>query len=181
MLCASYQRLTGRDLIIADTNPSPAEALYHAPFVVLSHGTEPDPIFNYANLSAQRLFEMTWAQLTAMPSRLSAEPLSREERAHLLAAVAEHGFIDDYRGVRVSSSGRRFMIEQATVWNLTDAQGRPAGQAATFAQWTLLLAPRPGNSDGAFRPLSCAPSIQACSGQLTLGAARLQAPACDQR
>ncbi|MEA3642760.1 MAG: MEKHLA domain-containing protein [Lamprobacter sp.] len=49
------------------------------------------------------------------------------------AAVAERGFIDDYRGVRVSASGRRFMIEQASVWNLTDAQGRPAGQAATFA------------------------------------------------
>lgn len=30
------------------------------------------------------------------------------------------------------------MIEQATVWNLTDAQGRPAGQAATFAKWAML-------------------------------------------
>jgi hypothetical protein len=138
LLCTSYRRLTGADLLVADSDPSLAEALYQAPFVVLSHGTEPDPIFNYANLAAQRLFEMTWAQLTAMPSRLSAEPVSREERARLLAAVSEHGFIDDYRGVRVSSSGRRFMIEQATVWNLTDAQARPAGQAATFAQWTLL-------------------------------------------
>lgn len=100
--------------------------------------TEPDPLFNDANLTAQRLFEMTWAQITAMPSRLSAEPLSREERARLLAAVAERGFIEDYRGVRVSSTGRRFMIEQATVWNLTDAKDCPAGQAATFAAWILL-------------------------------------------
>ena len=138
MLCASYQRLTGKDLIVADADQPLAEALYQAPFAVLSHGTEPDPIFNYANLTAQRLFEMTWAQITAMPSRLSAEPVSREERASLLAAVAERGFIDDYRGVRVSSSGRRFMIEQATVWNLGDAQGRRAGQAATFAEWILL-------------------------------------------
>ena len=138
LLCASYRHLTGVDLLVTDTNQLPAEVLYQAPFVVLSHGTEPDPIFNYANLTAQRLFEMTWAQIIAMPSRLSAKPLSREERARLLAAVSERGFIDDYRGVRVSSSGRRFMIEQATVWNLTDVQGHPAGQAATFAQWTLL-------------------------------------------
>jgi hypothetical protein len=138
MLCASYRRLTGSDLIVPDSGRSLAAALYKAPFVVLSHGTEPDPIFNYANLSAQRLFEMTWAQITALPSRFSAEPVSREERARLLAAVSERGFIDDYRGVRVSSSGRRFMIEQATVWNLIDREGRPAGQAATFAEWAML-------------------------------------------
>lgn len=138
LLCSSYRRLTGTDLLVADPNRSLAEALYQAPFVVLSHGTEHDPVFNYANLSAQSLFKMTWAQITSMPSRLSAEPVSREERARLLLAVAERGFIDDYRGVRVSSSGQRFMIEQATVWNLTDAQGRPAGQAATFAEWTML-------------------------------------------
>lgn len=138
MLCASYQRLMGAELIVVDSDRSTAEAVYRAPFVVLSHGTETDPIFNYANLAAQRLFEMTWTQITSLPSRFSAEPVSREERARLLAAVSEHGFINDYRGVRVSSSGRRFMIEQATVWNLNDAQGRPAGQAATFGQWAAL-------------------------------------------
>lgn len=138
MLCASYRRLLGADLIVVDSDQSTAEALYRAPFVVLSHGTETDPIFNYANLAAQRLFEMTWTQMTSLPSRFSAEPVSREERARLLAAVSEHGFINDYRGVRVSSSGRRFMIEQATVWNLNDTQGHPAGQAATFGQWSAL-------------------------------------------
>ena len=138
LLCRSYRRLTGADLLAVDTGQSLAEALYQAPFVVLSHGTQRDPIFNYANLAAQRLFEMTWAQITSLPSRFSAEPVSREERARLLAEVSERGFIDDYRGVRVSSSGRRFMIQRATVWNLTDTQDLPAGQAATFADWTVL-------------------------------------------
>ena len=36
--------------------PEEAEALMDAPFVVLSHGTEDDPIFNYGNLAAQKLF-----------------------------------------------------------------------------------------------------------------------------
>ena len=31
MLCASYQRLTGSDLIVTDTNQLPAEALYPSP------------------------------------------------------------------------------------------------------------------------------------------------------
>jgi len=125
-------------LLVVDSHRSLAEALYQAPFVVLSHGTETDPIFNYANLTAQRLFEMTWAQMTSLPSRLSAEPLRRQQRERLLTAVSERGYIDDYRGVRISSTGRRFLIEQATVWNLRDTQGRPAGQAATFAQWAML-------------------------------------------
>jgi hypothetical protein len=56
----------------------------------------------------------------------------------LLATVNQHGFIDDYRGVRISKSGRRFMIEQATVWNLLDENGAPYGQAASFSQWEYI-------------------------------------------
>ncbi len=136
MLASSYSAFTGRVLQAGSTPEERARALYHAPFVVLSHGTETDPIFNYANLTAQRLFELSWTEMMQLPSRYSAEPVSREERARLLAAVTTKGFIDDYRGVRISKSGRRFMIEQATVWNVSDEAGVPRGQAATFAQWT---------------------------------------------
>ncbi|WP_221030269.1 MEKHLA domain-containing protein [Actomonas aquatica] len=144
LLRSSFRQLTGRELLsldAAEAEASPAaiaEALYRAPFVVLSHGTEVDPVFNYANLTAQCVFEMSWAEITQLPSRFSAEPVSREERAQLLERVSSHGFIDDYRGVRISATGRRFWIEQATVWNVSDATGAACGQAATFAQWTPL-------------------------------------------
>ncbi|WP_295386086.1 MEKHLA domain-containing protein [uncultured Thiodictyon sp.] len=46
--------------------------------------------------------------------------------------------INDYSGVRVAASGRRFMIENACVWNLADAGGGYRGQAATFAHWRYL-------------------------------------------
>jgi hypothetical protein len=118
--------------------PDPAVGLYHAPFVVLSHDTREDPIFNYANLAGQRLFEMSWQDFMVTPSRLSAEPLIRAERLRLFERVAAHGFIDDYRGVRVSRSRRRFNIDQATVWTLWDEQGEPGGQAAMFARWEFL-------------------------------------------
>ncbi|HCB13671.1 MAG TPA: hypothetical protein DEP36_08925 [Gammaproteobacteria bacterium] len=38
--------------------------------------------------------------------------------------------------MRIARTGRRFMIERATVWNLTDAAGQRCGQAATFRDWS---------------------------------------------
>jgi hypothetical protein len=139
LLLGSHLRIVGRPLL--RDGPSAAEqarALYEAPFVVLSHGAGPDPLFAYGNLSAQRLFEMSWQELTRMPSRLSAEPVARAERARLLATVAARGYVDDYRGVRIAKSGRRFAIEGAVVWSLVDAAGVLRGQAATFETWTPL-------------------------------------------
>ncbi|MEW6332312.1 MAG: MEKHLA domain-containing protein [Pseudomonadota bacterium] len=139
LLTSSYRHWTGRDLI--DPNLSALEqarALYEAPFVVASHGTEADPVFNYANRAALALFETGWTDFTAMPSRLSAEPMERAQRAELLERVSRQGFIDDYCGVRISATGRRFRIRNATVWNLVDAQDAPAGQAVMFRDWEYL-------------------------------------------
>ncbi len=139
LLAQSYARWTGAELPLPGADElDRGRALYHAPFVVVSHGTEPDPIFNYGNLQAQHLFAMTWSELTRLPSRCSAEPLERAEREGLMAAVRQRGYIDDYRGVRVSARGHRFLIERATVWNVVDGHGRLHGQAARFDQWTPL-------------------------------------------
>ena len=75
-----------------------------------------------------------------MPSRLSAEPVHQSARERLLATVAQQGYMDDYSGIRIAKSGRRFAIEQATVWNLLDNDGAYYGQAATFSRWTFLSA-----------------------------------------
>jgi len=139
ILARSLKHFTQRDLLPGDFSPAElAEKIFHAPFVVMSHGTEADPVLNYGNAAALALWEMSWAELTRTPSRLTAEAPDREERARLLAAVAARGFIDDYSGVRISKSGRRFRIAQATVWNLLTEAGRPCGQAAMFARWELL-------------------------------------------
>lgn len=139
LLRRSLRTLTGRDLIDGDLSPAEAaERLYRAPFALLSHDASPDPILTYANACALGLFELTWDQLVRMPSRLTAEAQDREERARLLVRVTAQGYIDDYAGVRVSRTGRRFRIEAATVWNLTDGEGRYRGQAATFGVWRPL-------------------------------------------
>jgi hypothetical protein len=50
LLLESHLRLVGRPLLgVAGSASERARALYFAPFVVLSHGTEADPIFNYGN------------------------------------------------------------------------------------------------------------------------------------
>jgi PAS domain-containing protein len=135
----SLRRLTGRNLVPPEpTEREQARALFDAPFVVLSHDNADDPLLTYANRAGLKLFELTWEELIAFPSRRTAEPAHREERARLLATVARRGFIDDYRGIRVTRSGRRFVIEQATVWNLFDSRGEPSGQVATFRNWTFL-------------------------------------------
>ena len=48
------------------------------------------------------------------------------------STVAQNGYIDDYQGVRISSTGKRFMIRQCIVWEVFDAGGVRRGQAATF-------------------------------------------------
>lgn len=134
----SYRRLVGRELLDRTGDPADeARRLFEAPFVVLSHGTQADPILNYANRVALDLWETDLPTLLTTPSRLTAEPVHRDERARLLERVSRDGYIDDYTGIRISTTGRRFHIERATVWNLDD-DGVHIGQAATFASWRLL-------------------------------------------
>jgi len=137
-LLESYERLTGGELVPPGKPTVRAKSLYYAPFVVVSHDTAPDPVFNYANLAAQRLFEMDWDAFVRLPSRLSAGPVHRAERQRLLEVVTRNGYIDNYAGIRVTASGRQFRVESATVWNLTNDGGRYMGQAATFSDWRFL-------------------------------------------
>lgn len=138
-LARSLKHFTGRELFPnANTPEELADKVFTAPFVLVSHGTEADPILNYGNQTALKLWEMTWEELTRTPSRFTAEAPNREERARLLAEVTARGFIDDYSGVRISKSGRRFRIHRATVWNLLTESGQPCGQAAMFDRWENL-------------------------------------------
>lgn len=139
LLLLSYKKLTGRNLIDSDASIKDlAEKIYFASFALVSHGTGDDPVFNYGNKTALKLFEMNWNDFTQLHSRKSAEPINREERTKLLKRVTEDGFIDDYSGVRISSSGKRFEIKDAIVWNLVDENGFYRGQAATFDNWKIL-------------------------------------------
>ncbi len=139
LLLDSYNKLLGEELIHRKgTKIEQAENLFFAPFVVVSHGTESEPIFNYGNQKALDLWEISWQELIKMPSKKTAEPINQQERAKMLEQASKQGFIDNYRGVRITSTGKRFLIEKAIVWNLRDNEGKYCGQAATFSDWNFL-------------------------------------------
>lgn len=95
----------------------------------LAHGA--DHRITWVNDAAARLWERSPQRFVGIPSRWTALPDDRTARAH---ALAGEGVIRGYSGVRVSATGRRFVIEDATIWPvLRDAH--VVGQAATFASW----------------------------------------------
>ena len=116
LIAESHQRLTGRRLV--DAADDMVAALWHAPPVIVAHDTAPDPVFFFGNARALELFEMLQA-----------------DRAKLLETVNRVGFIEDYAGVRISSTGKRFRISKAIVWNLIAEDGSKHGQAAAFSDW----------------------------------------------
>jgi hypothetical protein len=133
LLTESYARAVGTPLVTKGQGP---EWLYNdAPLAVLAHNTDADPRFVYANKTAQDCFEYPWSEFITLPSRLSAEAPNRVERQRLLDAVARNGFVSDYRGLRIAKSGRRFWIEDSTIWELLDEHGQRHGQAAIFTSW----------------------------------------------
>lgn len=139
LLVASYRHWLRRDLVDPALDAvGQARALFELPQAVAAHGTEPDPLFYYGNRAALELFELSWPAFTALPSRQSAEAPARAGREQLLARVRAHGFIEDYRGVRVSASGRRFRILAATLWTVSATDGSPAGQAVLIRAWEPL-------------------------------------------
>ncbi|NGZ10303.1 MAG: MEKHLA domain-containing protein [Nitrospira sp. LK70] len=139
LLLDSYRHWTGKELIerASDRNQQ-ARTLFEVSFVVVSHGAEPDPILNYGNQTALGLWEMSWEHFIKTPSRLTAGPDDRTERAKMLERAKFYGYFEGYRGIRISSTGQRFLVERALIWNVIDHAGSPIGQAATFSRWSSL-------------------------------------------
>ena len=119
LLLSSYERQTGRPLCPPawSSDEEAAEWLYRqAPFGLLVHDTADDPVFVYANRTAQQRFEYTCDSF--------------------IASVAANGYASGYRGLRRTRTGGRFWIEDVTMWNVTDADGVHHGQAAVFHSWS---------------------------------------------
>lgn len=115
-----------------------AKRLFEAPFILVSHGTEADPIFNYGNAQALALWKLSWETFTQLPSRKSAQGTERPERAEMLAQAKQQGYFEGYVGDRATSSGQRFRMEDGIIWTVADATRAVWGQAATFSRYHFL-------------------------------------------
>lgn len=135
----SYKKLLGKDLIARDLNEiEQSKSLFYASFAVFSHGTEKDPIYNYGNLTGLNLWERNWEELTKTYSRQTTEPNLREERQELLNETTSQKYVTNRQAIRISKTGKKYQINDVTVWNLFDKNDKYCGQAATFSDWILL-------------------------------------------
>lgn len=133
-LLRSYRHWAGEDLIElpGDDDALRARALFEAPLAVLAHDTRPDPLCVYANAAALAAFELSLADAPAFPTSRTVEAAGRDERGAALARVDDAGLVSGYSGVRVSTTGRRFRINDGRIWTVLDDDGRRVGQAAAF-------------------------------------------------
>ena len=139
LLCSSYEHWTGRQLVpgYRQTN-NLLHVLFDVPFIIVSHGTEIDSVFNFGNRAALELFKLTWEDFIRLPSRKSADRENHEDRKQLMARVKRDGYAQDCSGVRITATGKRFLITGATVWNIVDQDSIYYGQAAMFDNWSWL-------------------------------------------
>jgi hypothetical protein len=92
ILLRSYENLIGCELIGAQREHiTGIKRIWNAPFAVVSHGKEQDPIFNFGNKVALELFELGFDEFVKMRSRKSAEAGAQSERERLLVEVTKHG------------------------------------------------------------------------------------------
>jgi hypothetical protein len=142
VLLHSHQRAFGRALIPA-AQPDRSrrllcQELFACGFPVLAHGTENDPRLSYANAAALQLWETHWDELIGMPSRLTAPETERAERSNALGQAKRLEAVQNYQGIRISRKGQQFMLNNARIWTLWDAEERVCGQAACFSDWWWL-------------------------------------------
>jgi hypothetical protein len=86
-------------------------------FVVISHGTEKDPIYNYGNSACLAAFARTWDELCKIPSADSVVRRSVDEnlRVELMLRVTRDGYVEGASGIRVTGDGRFLRLVDAVV------------------------------------------------------------------
>lgn len=127
----NYQRYKGELLPVPAGITSRLEWIHqHAPYGLLAHNNNSDPVFIYANHHACQSFGYPIKQLLGMPSRFSAAATDRAERQQLLDTVSQRG-ISAYSGPRINSQGQTLMLYDGYVWQLYN-NDQLYGQAALF-------------------------------------------------
>jgi len=140
----SLAKLTGRGIYERMNIPrcdSTDEEIYQSicnneRYVLISHGTQDSPVFNYGNMACVNAFARSWENLTSMPSRECVISKSQDEavRIELMRNVTDYGFVDgEFRGYRVRGDGKFIKLTECVVWNCYSEDGETyIGQAALF-------------------------------------------------
>lgn len=119
ILDMSLKKLTGRGVYDRMNIPQGAlqEVLSNNRFVLISHGTQKDPIYNFGNTACLEAFVRTWQELCRIPSRESVVTRSQDDalRIELMNNVTNNGFVEGATGIRVTGDGRLIRLVDAVV------------------------------------------------------------------
>ena len=80
-------------------------------YVVISHGTELDPIYNYGNAACLEAFLRSWDELCQIPSADSVVRRSVDEnlRIELMSKVTRDGYVEGATGIRRTGDAGRYL------------------------------------------------------------------------
>ena len=132
-VAASFARVTGRALPSAE-----AREIYFGDYALLTHRGDAAATLNYGNPFALALWECDWEKFIATPSAATAPAEAATARDGMMARVARDNFVKGYAGLRISTKGRLFRIEDAVIWRLLDDDGEAFGVGAYFPRFTYL-------------------------------------------
>ena len=118
-----------------NSNQINSKKLFSLNKIVLSHDNTNDPLINYSNALALKLWDKTWAEMIGMPSRLTAPKNEQKKRARVIKDALLKDFSIGYDGIRVSGKGVLFRIKNVRIWKIWDENSNEYGQAATFSDW----------------------------------------------
>ncbi|MGK9168781.1 MEKHLA domain-containing protein [Inquilinus limosus] len=136
LLAGSHARLVGTPLLPEEAGGDAAVQarwLYEAaPFCVLVHNTDADPPSSMPTERPRPASSIACTSSRRCPPASPPRRRTGRSGSGCWTPLPADGFITSYRDLRVAKSGRRFWIENATVWRLIDEAGTLHGQAATF-------------------------------------------------
>jgi hypothetical protein len=136
----SFVRVTGRDLVkeLSLHPGAVGREVFFGNYALLCHRGEVRPMLTYGNQFALRLWEASWEELVRTPSSATAPEEDIGPRQALLQKVERDNFVAGYSGRRISFKGRRFLIQDVTVWRLLDETGVSFGTGAFFSRYRYL-------------------------------------------
>lgn len=102
-------------------------------YVVISHGTQDDPVYNYGNKAGLLFFGYPEHEFVQLPSRYSAPSGAlRQDRSQIVQHVLDHGWTIIDEAIRQNKARESFRVRRILYFNVNDDDGKRIGQAATF-------------------------------------------------
>ena len=136
----AFARVTAKSLVDeAGLDPDAlGRSAYFGDFALLCHRGGADAVLNYGNAFALRLWQCDWSSFVTTPSAATTPMEVSGARDLLMQKVSRDNFVRGYSGERIDRTGRRFLIQDVTVWRLLDAAGNSFGMAAFFRRYRYL-------------------------------------------